>query len=137
MTPRESLEYNRAWRAANPEKVRGYAKKRYAFFGDAIRAVAREKYAASPRKSNEASYAWQLANPERAAANRKAYNVRNKDAINASRRARYALRASAGTVVAPLQSAEDRRLQMNQLIRAAMQQEAATRRTIESLKDEE
>ena len=59
----------RAWRLANPEKVKAYAK------------AWRE---ANPEKAAAASRAWRLANPEKAAALQKAWRKANPEKVAAS-----------------------------------------------------
>lgn len=75
-------EYNRAYRAANAEKIaeqrREAARRRYADDPEKYRAINRAKYAADPEMRQRASRRWKEANCEELQAKRKIQYLRRK-----------------------------------------------------------
>ena len=56
--PEKARERNRKWRAANPEKVLEYKRKRYAANPEKAREYKRKRYAANPEKVLERNRKW-------------------------------------------------------------------------------
>lgn len=77
----------KAWKTANPEKVRGHNRGWYAANPEKAKERNRARYAANPEKWRERNRAWRLANPEKARAITMACREANPEKVRATNRA--------------------------------------------------
>lgn len=75
----DSKSRARAWREANPEKVRAYAAAYYAANGEQERGRSAAYRTANREKARARSAAWREANPERERARKAAYRAANQE----------------------------------------------------------
>jgi len=72
-------EYNRKWRAANPEKVKEASRKYRAENPEKVRAAVRKWQVANPERSREATRKWRVAHPERAREDKRKFHENNPE----------------------------------------------------------
>ena len=96
----------KAWKEANPERVRAASKARYEANSDKVKARAKAWKEANPDKVKATKKAWREANPEKVKAWREAYYEANSDKYKATHKAwveanpdRYAALAGKGLAI--------------------------------------
>lgn len=99
--------YNRAYRAANLEKVRAKERERYAKKAERINAARRAKRAENPEAVRAKMRDWYARNRDSANAKKRAWRTQNAERLNEIKRARYA----AASAEERRQRAEKRRVE--------------------------
>lgn len=78
-TTANRAEYERQWRAANPERIREYKRRYDAANADRIREYHRQYYQANLERERERARQWRAANPEHAREKHRQWYEANKD----------------------------------------------------------